>query len=150
TSSTKAWVELLSGDERGRAYPIDREITSLGRGSAASIPLADPNQLLSRHHAEIRWQDGQCQLVGLGTNGTRVGNRTVGQEPRTLNDGDLIVLAGKIKLRFHLARPTAAADPQPQDSAGPSEEPSIVTPGRRWNLLRSPLVLSGILLWGSV
>lgn len=61
----------------------------LGRGAEADVRLTDTG--VSRLHAEIRLQDGQADLLDLGsTNGTTVNGRRISST--TLQDGDRIRL----------------------------------------------------------
>ena len=56
----------------------------LGRGTDCDLRLVDPG--VSRHHAELRVEDGEVVLVDLGsTNGTFVNGQPVRRV--TLNDG---------------------------------------------------------------
>ena len=58
-----------TGMETGSTYELQTPVTLLGRGTDCDLRMVDPG--VSRHHAELRVEDGQVVLVDLGsTNGT--------------------------------------------------------------------------------
>ena len=64
---------LIYGDRR---YVLSGPKMVLGRGKGSDIRVDDPN--ISRHHAELRLEQGSWSVVDLGsTNGTRVDGRPV-------------------------------------------------------------------------
>lgn len=97
---------LLNGDclvvthaplrtEVGRRYPLDKEITTVGRGSDNDIAL--PSQSVSRHHMRIERRGDSLHVVDEGsTNGTflNYSTRPVRDEP--LNPGDELRLGDRI------------------------------------------------------
>jgi hypothetical protein len=93
---------LVSGPDSGsdgstqRTYDLSAPITILGRGTDCDLRLVDPG--VSRHHAELRVEDGQVVLVDLGsTNGTFVNGEPVRRV--TLTDGTQVTL-GRTTLVF--------------------------------------------------
>ena len=93
---------LVSGPEPGpdgstqRTYEISTPLIILGRGTDCDLRLVDPG--VSRHHAEIRVEDGEVVLVDLGsTNGTFVNGQPVRRV--TLTDGTRVTL-GRTTLVF--------------------------------------------------
>lgn len=65
-----------TGVTAGSMYELQTPITLLGRGTDCDLRLVDPG--VSRHHAELRVEDGQVVLVDLGsTNGTLVNGQPV-------------------------------------------------------------------------
>jgi len=65
-----------TGVEAGSTYELQTPVTLLGRGTDCDLRLVDPG--VSRHHAELRVEDGQVVLVDLGsTNGTFVNGQPV-------------------------------------------------------------------------
>jgi len=93
---------LVSGPEAGpdggtqRTYDISTPLVILGRGTDCDLRLVDPG--VSRHHAEIRVEDGDVVLVDLGsTNGTFVNGQPVRRVP--LTDGTRVTL-GRTTLVF--------------------------------------------------
>ncbi|MGH3304037.1 MAG: FhaA domain-containing protein [Streptosporangiaceae bacterium] len=93
---------LVSGPGGGldgghqRTYEITTPLVILGRGTDCDLRLVDPG--VSRHHAEIRVEDGEVVLVDLGsTNGTFVNGQPVRRVP--LIDGTRVTL-GRTTLVF--------------------------------------------------
>lgn len=82
----------------GRAQPISKAVTVIGRGVDADIVLDDPG--VSRRHAEIHLLDGKLRLVDLGsTNGTYLDGERVHAGP--VADGSTITM-GRSRLVVHL------------------------------------------------
>jgi len=93
---------LVSGPDAGpdgghqRTYEISTPLVILGRGTDCDLRLVDPG--VSRHHAEIRVEDGDVVLVDLGsTNGTFVNGQPVRRI--ALADGTRVTL-GRTTLVF--------------------------------------------------
>jgi Protein of unknown function (DUF3662)/FHA domain len=93
---------LVSGPDGGpdgghqRTYEITTPLVILGRGTDCDLRLVDPG--VSRHHAEIRVEDGDVVLVDLGSpNGTFVNGQPVRRVP--LTDGTRVTL-GRTTLVF--------------------------------------------------
>lgn len=64
----------------------------LARDAAAS---PDELKYLSRRHAHLYSRDGQVYVEDLGsTNGTYVSSERLGDEPKPLNDGDIVAFGG--------------------------------------------------------
>ena len=54
-----------------RAVAVTEDWLLIGRAQGNDVTLSNPLRLVSRHHAEIRWEDGRFWLVDLGSaNGT--------------------------------------------------------------------------------
>mgnify|MGYP002653252213 CR=1 FL=1 len=92
----QALLVVKRGPNAGARFLLDRPTTTAGRHPEADIFLDDVT--VSRRHAEFRAQDGQFEVVDVGSlNGTYV-NR----EPRNsqeLTDGDEIQIV-KFRLVF--------------------------------------------------
>jgi hypothetical protein len=85
-----------SGLETGSTYELMTPVTLLGRGTDCDLRLVDTG--VSRHHAQIRVENGQVVLVDLGsTNGTLVNGQRAGQV--ALADGVNVTL-GRTTLVF--------------------------------------------------
>lgn len=79
-----------------RTFPLTSPLTILGRGTDCDLRLVD--QGVSRHHAEIRVEDGEVVLVDLGsTNGTFVNGQPIRRV--ALTDGTRVTL-GRTTLVF--------------------------------------------------
>jgi len=84
------------GLQAGSTYELQTPVTMLGRGTDCDLRLVDPG--VSRHHAEMRVEDGQVVLVDLGsTNGTFVNGQPVRRV--VLTDGTKVTL-GRTTLIF--------------------------------------------------
>lgn len=71
-------------------YPLDKSIISIGR--KLDNDLVINNNFISRHHAEIRYENGEFFIYDLGsTSGTFINNQRV--EKSILYSGDHIMLA---------------------------------------------------------
>ena len=90
---------VSTNDGRGapdRTYELQTPVTLLGRGTDCDLRLVDPG--VSRHHVEMRVEDGQVVLVDLGsTNGTFVNGQPVRRV--VLTDGIHVTL-GRTTLIF--------------------------------------------------
>jgi hypothetical protein len=93
---------LVSSPDAGRdgstqrTFEIAAPLIILGRGTDCDLRLVDPG--VSRHHAEIRVEDGEVVLVDLGsTNGTFVNGQPVRRV--LLTDGTQVTL-GRTTLVF--------------------------------------------------
>ena len=93
---------LVSSPDRGpdgstqRTFELSAPITILGRGTDCDLRLVDAG--VSRHHAELRVEDGEVVLVDLGsTNGTFVNGQPIRRV--TLVDGTQVTL-GRTTLVF--------------------------------------------------
>jgi hypothetical protein len=83
-------------DGNTRTYDLTAPVTILGRGTDCDLRLVDPG--VSRHHAELRVEDGEVVLVDLGsTNGTFVNGQPVRRV--VLTDGTQVTL-GRTTLVF--------------------------------------------------
>lgn len=79
-----------------RTFPLTSPLTILGRGTDCDLRLVD--QGVSRHHAEIRVEDGEVVLVDLdSTNGTFVNGQPIRRV--SLTDGTRVTL-GRTTLVF--------------------------------------------------
>lgn len=85
-------------DVEGRAYPVSKAVTVIGRGVDADVVLDDAG--VSRRHAEIHLLDGKLRLVDLGsTNGTYLDGERVHAGP--IANGSTITM-GRSRLTIHL------------------------------------------------
>src|SRR3984957_10303517 len=86
-----------TGVEAGSTYELQTPVTLLGRGTDCDLRMVDAG--VSRHHAELRVEDGQVVLVDLGsTNGTLVNGQPVRRV--VLTDGTNVTL-GRTTMVFH-------------------------------------------------
>jgi hypothetical protein len=86
-----------TGLQAGSTYDLQGPVTLLGRGTDCDLRMVDPG--VSRHHAELRVEDGQVVLVDLGsTNGTLVNGQPVRRV--VLTEGTNVTL-GRTTMVFH-------------------------------------------------
>ena len=89
-----------TGLEAGSTYELQTPVTLLGRGTDCDLRMVDPG--VSRHHAELRVEDGHVVLVDLGsTNGTIVNGQPVRRV--ALVDGTTVTL-GRTTMIFRQER----------------------------------------------
>jgi hypothetical protein len=114
-----AYLDIETPDG-GRRVALGHERVRIGRLATNDVVLAFPQ--VSRQHAELQYVNGQWWISDLGsTNGVQIDARRI--HDHALRDGDQIILAPGVSLRFHDAagadRPLAASGPLWQDSPAP-------------------------------
>jgi len=95
------------GNEAGRRWPLARRRVIIGRHMDCDIIL--PDRLVSRHHAQITWdEEQQTHIVEdlRSKNKTYVNGKELA-DPHELVDGDEIQIALRFKLAFVDAGETA-------------------------------------------
>ncbi len=71
-----AWLEYGSGNFQGQRLALKRAIAMIGRDEACDIWLDD--EMASRYHAEVAWDEGQAFLTDCGSlNGVSLNGRRV-------------------------------------------------------------------------
>jgi hypothetical protein len=106
-------ISLLSGENAGSSYYLDKKKTRIGRSEENDLTLPDPRA--SRFHAEIeREAEGYVLRDLASTNGTLLGGRRIRE--RLLEDGDTITMGGT-EMRFRLGERAESAQPP-----GPGEK----------------------------
>lgn len=79
----KPYVELMTGAMRGRRYPVDKELLTVGalaqRGEEKNdIVVSDPEKTISRFHCEIHRKGRKCYVVDCNSaNGTKLDGRLI-------------------------------------------------------------------------
>lgn len=68
----------------------DEKVIRIGRAPDNEVVLL--SSVVSRHHAELRWEEDQWQLFNLGANGTFIDGEQVVNQAK-LTDGATIRLA---------------------------------------------------------
>jgi pSer/pThr/pTyr-binding forkhead associated (FHA) protein len=94
-----ASITVVAGPSEGDYYPLGQRPMVVGRDEAVPIQLTD--ELVSRKHAQIRWDSGGSayHLLDMkSANGTSVNGREIAGD-LALRDGDIIEL-GNSKLMF--------------------------------------------------
>lgn len=87
----------LTGDTKGKIFPLAQPRIVLGRTSAADIALDDAN--VSRQHLVIAGQNGRFLAIDLGSTNTSLVNGRRLTRPQVLAPGDVIQL-GDIEMRY--------------------------------------------------
>ncbi|HEX3639765.1 MAG TPA: FHA domain-containing protein, partial [Ktedonobacteraceae bacterium] len=114
-------LKFLTGPLAGNTYPITKTITTLGRDPASDIVISDPS--VSRHHAQIIWENSSWSIKKLVAQNTLTVNQHDSPES-PLYDRDTIGLGPGTTFLF-LADNHASQQPNtPHVSLAPS------TPGR--------------------
>ena len=94
--SLSADAELVVVGKSGRAYPLSKDVLTIGRMDACDVALADPGA--SRRHAEVRREGDEWVVVDLGsTNGTIVNGKRVNRH--RLSKGDRMLI-GDTSIEF--------------------------------------------------
>ncbi len=100
------WLEgtgvlvVRSGSQAGQHFPLQGEITRLGRSTENEISLDDIT--VSRHHADIAVSDGGLRVRDAGSlNGTYLNLERIDGDA-SLGNGDEIQV-GKFRLVFFVA-----------------------------------------------
>jgi DNA-binding response OmpR family regulator len=89
----------LRDSTSGTSWRLDVDHTVLGRDEDCQIVV--PAQAVSRRHAALQRTKHGWSIVDLNSsNGTFVNGERVSEQGRPLRDGDEVVLAGKVALRF--------------------------------------------------
>ncbi len=123
--------------ESGQQYPLDPELTTIGRKSGNSIVLNEDLKV-SRHHATIS-RDGEAYILhDVGSaNGTFVNDRRL-TEPHTLAAGDIIRI-GASRFEVHLVdEETEPSLLPPVIEAGGGPTPAAAETGEFETLPNSP------------
>ena len=95
----------MSGDFKGREYPLEQGEITIGRKADNAITIDHPT--ISSHHCRILHNGDACVLQDLGsTNGTRVNSRDA--QETSLHHKDLIQL-GSIEFLFDAPELTSSA-----------------------------------------
>ncbi len=104
--SVQAIVHVESGFYAGLAWPLERTITVVGRGSNADLVLNEAT--ISRAHALIGYDGDRVFVQDLGsTNGTLVNGSK--EERRYLDDSDELRM-GLLILRIEIDREGGKCD----------------------------------------
>lgn len=83
----------LSGMYTGRRFPIGEVAVSFGRSAASTVVLH--SRLASRHHAELRREEGSYTLYDHESrHGTFVNGEPI--DARTLEPGDMITIGDDV------------------------------------------------------
>lgn len=86
----------MSGDVKGKSYPLDRDVLTIGRSKDNTLPIDNPT--VSGHHCSISRDGDRFVLKDLeSTNGTRLNSKEVSEVK--LRPKDLIQV-GSVEFMF--------------------------------------------------
>lgn len=115
-SAHPAWLEGRTPALASRRFDLGYGATRLGRSASCPVVVTDP--MISREHAEIRYEAGAFIIADLGsTHGTFVNGQQVQQAP--LFDGAVIRL-GESEFAFHVTQ-----DAVPTSMIGSGQPPGM-------------------------
>jgi hypothetical protein len=132
----------LEGPDAGRRLPLGEEST-LGRGRAATLRLADPGA--SRSHVRLARARGGFVLRDLGSkNGLRLNGAPVLRRPRALRSGDEIALGRSVlTLVLPAEGPGGTGQPGPEADAAVRPVPAAGAAGGQAGLVGAAALLAG-------
>jgi sulfite reductase (NADPH) flavoprotein alpha-component len=129
---------IEKGPQAGQSYPLFEGQLTIGRSKDMQIVLQD--QMASRRHAHVDWQNGQIGIKDLGSsNGTFVNNVQI-TDRRLLNPGDKILI-GQTVLSFHVGE-TQEATPENEPSTPAAQTTIYKAPRYRGDSIPSRLILT--------
>ena len=121
-----AKLVIYLGETRYREVELGPRSFRIGRADENDIVLSDPERSVSRHHAELRFENGRYTIVDLGSaNGIWVADQQVKQaqvEP------GVPIEVGTYRLVLVAEQPSAPAAPAPAKVAPPPAPPKPVAP----------------------
>lgn len=117
----------MSGDVKGKTFPIDENGVTLGRAPDNAIAIS--NSTVSSHHAVIQREGDNYVLRDLGsTNGTRVNSHEIKEhvlKPKDLIQvGSVEFLFNSETMSFEDAQSATAVRTEVLESEGPSAMPA--------------------------
>ena len=122
-------LEILTGPDQGKTFPLGDELLHIGRGADNGAVLSDPQ--LGDFHATISHQEGQLALFANEANQIRVGKTLVpGQEWVAVPPEATIHLGGQTQVRVVLS-PEPKSNGAPADKGAPAEKPAAPATGER-------------------
>lgn len=96
-SRVAMFLEILSGPDQGKQFPLESELLHLGRGTDNAVVLSDPE--LGDFHASMSVQSGQLSLYANESNQIRVcGTPIPGQQWVAVPPGAKIHLGGQTEV----------------------------------------------------
>lgn len=101
-------LEVLTGPDKGKVFPLTDEKQVIGRLSTAPISLNDPTGGLhvSREHARVWKSGGAAHIEDVGSRyGVLVNGRRISESTALTNDA--LIKLGEIELIFHGPAPSA-------------------------------------------
>ncbi|QBD79413.1 FHA domain-containing protein [Ktedonosporobacter rubrisoli] len=138
-------IQILSGQLKGKTFPVHKPVVTLGRDSNNDIVIFDPK--VSRHHARLLWENGNWSIEKVAQRNTLTVNRR-SMVRSVLQNGDTIGLGEDTACLFLLAEADAQAQVTPQ-RVGPDQRvgsgpvtPPIMQPSGPISSVPMPAVVS--------
>ena len=144
-------LRFLTGPLVGNTYQVTKSIIHLGREPGNDVVISDPS--VSRHHAEISWNNGGWSIKKLATQNTLTINQGNIQQAAPLKDGDTIGFGAQTTCLFltniangmQPSQQTSVAKNAPLYGSPPPGGPFILPePGRSGVASTERVSLSGI------
>lgn len=96
-SAQEPFLVAISGRETGKAIPLKQRHLKVGREPDCDIVIDSPQ--ISRHHAELLWENSQLKIKDLGsTNGVFVNGQKV--QESFLHNGDKILFGNQMYFKI--------------------------------------------------
>jgi hypothetical protein len=96
-SKFKYSLEVISEDNRGAVYPLNRTAIVIGSGTDADIVLQADN--IAKSHCLLKQEQGRLSVIDMHSSiGTKVGNKKIISET-LLSSGDILTI-GPIRMRL--------------------------------------------------
>jgi hypothetical protein len=96
---TPGWLQIRLPDGSSQKFMLEGDSWEIGRSDQAAIHL--PWSQISRKHARLFRRGAQIWVQDCQSrNGVFINGQRLGAEPCLLSDGDTLVLAGVIEMRF--------------------------------------------------
>ncbi len=96
-------IQIIQGPQMGKEFELSSSLTSLGKGDSCKIKVK--GFTVGKQAAVITRRPTGYHITHLeGMAKTKVNGDTLGDEPRTLNDGDTIEI-GDTKMEFFIKKP---------------------------------------------
>lgn len=136
-----AFLVLKEGPGAPQQWPLENEVTTIGRLDSSDVLLADRE--VSRRHAQVRHDAGQHVLVDLGSkNGTMLNGVRI-DRASVLSDGDEIRIAPRYVLLFVDSEATVPTSSRPRGIRMDEATRTVTVAGR---VLDPPLAPNQYLL----
>lgn len=107
-------LQIQSGPESGREYPLESDSITIGRYPLADIVINEPD--IAYRHALLTRSGDTYRIADLGSEaGTYVNGRRIGAEAVALTHGDVILLGARMSVAY-LSRLEAQTDAEGKSS----------------------------------
>src|SRR5690348_14519172 len=117
-------ITFLTGPMSGTTYPITKPIITIGREANNDIVIAT-DASVSRHHAQLAWNNGTWSITKLSPQNTlMVNDRDIPQGE--LHDRDMVRLGTTTTFRFQISNAKKPPFVPAQDQQGFPRQPGNV------------------------